>query len=139
MTYWKIVKTIENKRIHFLCLAASPNQYLWVPTHFAWSHHNYIKSITSMYITLMRLRAVKVNNNAVVSISLINIQNIFFYAKVGSPALYLDHWLRTTKVGRNFTVPHSIKISICKNSLEWQKSITGWKFEVGLNLIKLTV
>ena len=37
MTYWKIVKTIENKRI-FLYLALSPNQYLRVLTHFAWSH-----------------------------------------------------------------------------------------------------
>ena len=40
MTYWKVVKTIE-KRIYFLCLALSPNQYLWIPTHFAWSHHNW--------------------------------------------------------------------------------------------------
>ncbi len=34
----KVVKTIENKRIYFLCLALSPNQYLRIPTHFAWSH-----------------------------------------------------------------------------------------------------
>ena len=41
MTYSKIVKAIENKRIYFLCLALSPNQHLRVPTHFAWSHHIY--------------------------------------------------------------------------------------------------
>ncbi len=39
MTYWKVVKTIENKRIYFLCLALSQNQYLRVPTHFTWSYH----------------------------------------------------------------------------------------------------
>ncbi len=39
MAYWMVVKTIENKRIYFLCSALSPNQYLRIPTHFAWSYH----------------------------------------------------------------------------------------------------
>ncbi len=37
--YWKVVKTIENKQTYFPCLALSPNQYLWIPTHSAWSYH----------------------------------------------------------------------------------------------------
>ncbi len=39
MTYWKVVKIIENKRIYFLCLALYPNQYLWIPSHFAWLYY----------------------------------------------------------------------------------------------------
>ena len=34
-----VVKTIENKQIYFFCLALSPNQYLKIPTHFAWSYY----------------------------------------------------------------------------------------------------
>ena len=39
ITCWKVVKTIENKRIYFLCLPLSPNQYLRILTHSAWSYH----------------------------------------------------------------------------------------------------
>ena len=46
MTYWKVVKTIGNKRIYFLCLALSPNQYLRIPTHFAWSYHICPRKVT---------------------------------------------------------------------------------------------
>ncbi len=53
MTSWKIVKRRENKRNYFLCLAKSPNQYLWIPTHSAWSYHIFFnktrKSILNTY------------------------------------------------------------------------------------------
>ncbi len=56
-TYWKVVKTVENKRTYFLCLSLSPNQYLRVPTHFAWSHHIFRKIfplLTSPYKNFCR-------------------------------------------------------------------------------------
>ncbi len=53
MTYWKVVKTIENKSIYFLCLALSPNQYLRIPTHFAWSYQIYCTHYASFIPCLL--------------------------------------------------------------------------------------
>ncbi len=52
--HWKIVKTIEKKGTYFLYLVLSPNQYLRIPTDFAWSHH-YDDTLTVHTILLVWL------------------------------------------------------------------------------------
>ncbi len=39
MTYWKVVKTIENKSSYFLWPDLSTYKFLRIPTHFAWLYH----------------------------------------------------------------------------------------------------